>query len=162
MMDCSVLADDDTFRLLVASKKVVKGKGCGDRRGIAEKFRHPSIVGLKLSQVTGSNIRQKAVPLNPDIMVLLLTGTYDSNVSTESFFPSASDYYVKPCGQEEKLHGRVMNCLYSSSKNGGAKNHKKRAGDIGSWSQRISRHYVGFTKDIEKNARQAGGGNEVQ
>ena len=120
-----MLADNKTFRHLVTLKKVAKGKDCGARRGIAEKFSHPNIVDLKLSQVTGSNVRQKAVSLNPDIMVLLLTGTYDSNVSIQSFFPTDCDHYVKPCGQEEKLQRHVMNCFRSSKRNRGGEYHKE-------------------------------------
>ena len=124
MMDCSVLADNETFRHFVTSKKVAKGKDCGARRGIAEKFSHPNIVDLKLSQVTGSNVRQKAVPLNPDMMVLLLTGSHDSSIPIQSFFPTDFDYYVKPCGQEEKLQRHVMNCFRSSTGSRGRKYHK--------------------------------------
>ena len=119
-----MLADNETFRHLVTSKKVAKGKGCGAIRGIAEKFPHPNIVDLKLSQMTGSNVRQKAVPLNPDMMVLLLTGTYDSNVSIQSFFPTDCDHYVKPCGRDERLQRHVMDCFRGSKRNRGGEYHK--------------------------------------
>ena len=110
IMDCSILVVDNTPQFLVSLSEVLKGKGCSVTRvvngkaalrALEENSYHLVVADLILSQVNGCNILQKAKSLKPETMVVFLTGSYDINLSINSYLLDADDYLVKTCDKEE-------------------------------------------------------------
>ncbi len=68
------------------------------------------ITDINMAQTDGIAVLKKAKELNPEPMVMILTGNHDVNVATDALRHGADDYMFKPCKLAE-LSQRVANCL---------------------------------------------------
>jgi len=118
-MDCSILVVDETPQVLTALSAVGKNEGCSVThahnskaalRALGTKPFHLIFADLKLSHLNGSNLLRRARSLNPGMMIVLMTGTYDTTLSMNSFLFEADDYLFRPCGREE-VAMRLRSCL---------------------------------------------------
>jgi YesN/AraC family two-component response regulator len=71
---------------------------------------HLVITDLVMNEITGIDVLKKAKELNPEIMVIILTGHGDMTSAIEALRLDADDYLLKPCEPEE-IHFKVKRCL---------------------------------------------------
>lgn len=77
---------------------------------IQTKHPHLVIVDLMMPDMTGMEILEKIMDLNPAIEVLLLTGDYSAESAVQAIQKGACDYLTKPL-QGEKLQARIDSLL---------------------------------------------------
>lgn len=68
------------------------------------------ITDLVLDTIDGIQILKKAKQINPEIMVIILTGYGDMTSAIDALRLNADDYMLKPC-QPEEMNFRVAACL---------------------------------------------------
>ena len=68
------------------------------------------ITDLTMEEIDGIQILKKTKELNPDTMVIILTGFGDLDSATDAIRLNADDYLLKPCEPEE-ISFRVSRCL---------------------------------------------------
>jgi DNA-binding NtrC family response regulator len=68
------------------------------------------ITDLVMEDTDGIQVLKNAKELNPDTMVIILTGYGDMKSAIEALRQQADDYLLKPCESEEMFY-RVNNCL---------------------------------------------------
>ncbi len=71
------------------------------------------ITDLVMGQIDGIQVLKKAKELNPEIMVIILTGYGNTKSVIEALRLGADDYLMKPCEPEEIIF-RVEHCLEKS------------------------------------------------
>jgi DNA-binding NtrC family response regulator len=77
---------------------------------VQTKHPHLVIVDLMMPDMTGMEILEKIMDLNPAIEVLLLTGDYSAESAVQAIQKGACDYLTKPL-QCEKLQARIDSLL---------------------------------------------------
>lgn len=113
-----LLVDDDPFILMGIGKnlemngyQVITAKSGEDALGLFNKNDFDLVItDLIMDDIDGLQVLQKVKALNPQIMVIILTGHGDMNSAIEAFRYGVDDYLPKPCESEE-LHFRVSKCL---------------------------------------------------
>lgn len=68
------------------------------------------ITDLVMEKTDGIQVLKKAKDLNPETMVIILTGYADITFAVDALRNQADDYLLKPCESEEMIH-RVNQCL---------------------------------------------------
>ena len=68
------------------------------------------ITDLVMAPVNGLGVLEKSKEINPEMMVIILTGFGDITSAIEALRLGADDYMLKPCLPEEMYH-RVAKCL---------------------------------------------------
>jgi DNA-binding NtrC family response regulator len=68
------------------------------------------ITDLIMDRVDGITVLKRAKELDPETMVIILTGYGDMPSAIDALRLDADDYLLKPCGAEE-LHFRAKRCL---------------------------------------------------
>ena len=68
------------------------------------------ITDLVMDQIDGIQVLKQAKRLNPDSMVIILTGYGDMTSAIDALRLSADDYMLKPC-QPDEMSFRVAACL---------------------------------------------------
>ena len=68
------------------------------------------ITDLVMTPVNGIGVLEKSKEINPEMMVIILTGFGDMTSAIESLRLDADDYMLKPCEPEE-MNLRVSRCL---------------------------------------------------
>jgi len=68
------------------------------------------ITDLVMEQLDGIQVLKKAKTLNPDVIVMILTGFGDMISAIDALRLGADDYMLKPCEPEEILH-RISRCI---------------------------------------------------
>ncbi|MBW1795781.1 MAG: response regulator [Deltaproteobacteria bacterium] len=68
------------------------------------------ITDINMAETDGIAVLKKAKELNPETIVMILTGNRDVNVAMDALRHGADDYMFKPCKLAE-LWQRVANCL---------------------------------------------------
>ncbi len=68
------------------------------------------ITDLVMEEIDGIQVLKKAKEVNPDIMVIILTGFGDMTSAVDSLRLQADDYLHKPCEAEE-MSFRVSKCF---------------------------------------------------
>ena len=68
------------------------------------------ITDLVMDKIDGIQVLKKAKELNPDTMVIILTGYGDMTSAIDALRLDADDYMLKPC-QPEEMNFRVAACL---------------------------------------------------
>jgi CheY-like chemotaxis protein len=109
-MDCSKLVVDDTSQRVVALSEMLEELECsvtslpnGKNALYAwgENSYHFVVADLKLSQVNGWTVLQKAESVEPERMIFLLTGSYDSPLFLNSYPKDADHDIISPCCKED-------------------------------------------------------------
>ncbi|MGD9025537.1 MAG: response regulator, partial [Desulfobacterales bacterium] len=67
------------------------------------------ITDLVMENVDGLQVLKKAKAINPDMMVIILTGYGNMSSAIEALRHEADDYLLKPCESAEMLH-RIHQC----------------------------------------------------
>lgn len=67
------------------------------------------ITDLVMENVDGLQVLKKAKAINPDTMVIILTGYGNMSSAIEALRHEADDYLLKPCESAEMLH-RIHQC----------------------------------------------------
>ncbi|MGD9198695.1 MAG: response regulator, partial [Desulfobacterales bacterium] len=67
------------------------------------------ITDLVMENVDGLLVLKKAKAINPDTMVIILTGYGNMSSAIEALRHEADDYLLKPCESAEMLH-RIHQC----------------------------------------------------
>ena len=75
------------------------------------------ITDLNLGQVNGISVLKKAKELNPETMVIIMTGSVDVQSAIEALRLNADDYLLKPFNLHDLLRC-VSHCLNKSSSSG--------------------------------------------
>ena len=70
------------------------------------------ITDLVMEQINGIDVLKKSKEINPDTMVIILTGYGDMTSAIDALRLDADDYLLKPCESEE-IYFRVNRCLES-------------------------------------------------
>lgn len=112
-----LLVDDDPFILEgIGADLESQGFGLteassGDRalELLAEKNFDLVITDLVMENVDGIQVLKKAKALNPDTMVIILTGYGNMKSAIDALRHEADDYLLKPCESAEMLH-RINQC----------------------------------------------------
>ena len=68
------------------------------------------ITDLVMEKTNGIQVLKKTKELNPETMVIILTGYADIRFAIDALRNQADDYLLKPCESEEMIF-RVKNCL---------------------------------------------------
>ena len=68
------------------------------------------ITDLVMDQIDGIQVLKQAKKLNPDLMVIILTGYGDMTSAIDALRLNADDYMLKPC-QPDEMSFRVAACL---------------------------------------------------
>jgi len=112
-----LLVDDDPFILegigadLENQGFTVAKAGSGDRalELLAKADFDLVITDLVMENVDGIQVLKKAKELNPDTMVIILTGYGNMNSAIEALRHEADDYLLKPCESAEMFY-RINQC----------------------------------------------------
>lgn len=112
-----LLVDDDPFILEgIGADLENQGFGLaeansGDRalELLAEKNFDLVITDLVMENVDGIQVLKEAKALNPDTMVIILTGYGNMKSAIDALRHEADDYLLKPCESAEMLH-RINQC----------------------------------------------------
>jgi DNA-binding NtrC family response regulator len=113
-----LLVDDDPFILegigenLEAEGYQVTRADTGDKAvRLFEKCTFDLVItDLVMEQTDGIQVLKKAKEINPDIMVIILTGYGDMISAIAALRNHADDYLLKPCEPQEMFY-RVARCL---------------------------------------------------
>lgn len=113
-----LLVDDDPFILEGIGADIesqgfgVTDANSGDRalELLAKKDFDLVITDLVMKNVDGIQVLKKAKALNPDTMVIILTGYGNMKSAIEALRHEADDYLLKPCESAEMLY-RINQCL---------------------------------------------------
>lgn len=113
-----LLVDDDPYILegigadLESQGFQVTKTDRGDRALLLLKENHFDLVitDLVMEDTDGLQVLKKTKELNPDTMVIILTGYGDMKSAIEALRQQADDYLLKPCESEEMFY-RVNRCL---------------------------------------------------
>lgn len=112
-----LLVDDDPF-ILEGIGADLEGQGfglteanSGDRalELLAKKNFDLVITDLVMENVDGIQVLKEAKALNPDTMVIILTGYGNMKSAIDALRHEADDYLLKPCESAEMLH-RINQC----------------------------------------------------
>ena len=68
------------------------------------------ITDLVMAPINGIGVLKKSKEINPDMMVIILTGFGDITSAIDALRLDADDYMLKPCEPEE-MYFRVSRCL---------------------------------------------------
>jgi DNA-binding NtrC family response regulator len=68
------------------------------------------ITDLVMEPIAGIDVLKKSKEINPETMVMILTGFGDMSSAIEALRFDADDYILKPC-QPEEMYFRVSKCL---------------------------------------------------
>ncbi len=68
------------------------------------------ITDLVMDRVDGIDVLKKAKGINPETIVMMLTGFGDMTSAIDALRLDADDYMLKPCESEE-MHFRILRCL---------------------------------------------------
>jgi len=112
-----LLVDDDPFILegigadLENQGFTVAKAGSGDRalELLAKADFDLVITDLVMENVDGIQVLKRAKELNPDTMVIILTGYGNMNSAIEALRHEADDYLLKPCESAEMFY-RINQC----------------------------------------------------
>lgn len=112
-----LLVDDDPFILEgIGADLESHGFGLteansGDRalELLAKKKFDLVVTDLVMENVDGIQVLKKAKALNPDTMVIILTGYGNMKSAIDALRHEADDYLLKPCESAEMLH-RIKQC----------------------------------------------------
>jgi YesN/AraC family two-component response regulator len=112
-----LLVDDDPFILegigadLESQGFDLTEASTGDRalELLAETNFDLVITDLVMENVDGIQVLKKAKAINPDTMVIILTGYGNMKSAIEALRHEADDYLLKPCESAEMLH-RINQC----------------------------------------------------
>ena len=68
------------------------------------------ITDLVMAPMNGNDVLKKSKEINPEMMVIILTGFGDMTSAIDALQLDADDYMLKPCEPEE-MYFRVSRCL---------------------------------------------------
>jgi len=68
------------------------------------------ITDLVMTPIDGMEVLKKSKEINPEMMVMILTGFGDMTSAIDALRLGANDYMLKPCEPEE-MYFRVSSCL---------------------------------------------------
>jgi DNA-binding NtrC family response regulator len=113
-----LLVDDDPVILTGIGKHLeqegyeVETAASGEKaqKMLAESAFDLVITDLVMDRVDGIQVLKKAKEINPETMVIILTGYGNMSSAIEALRLDADDYMLKPCEPEE-IHFRVARCL---------------------------------------------------
>ena len=119
MKNYSILLVDDDFFILKGISNNLKSKGyhvteadSGERAiELLEKISFDLVLtDLVMQKIDGIRVLKRAKELNPEIMVIILTGYDNIEYAINAFRDGADDYLTKPCEPVEMIF-RVEHCL---------------------------------------------------
>lgn len=119
MRNASILLVDDDPVILIGIGKVLQNDGYDIKTAesgeiafkmMSEKKYDLVITDLVMDQVDGIQVLKKAKELDPETMVIILTGYGGMTSAIDALRLSADDYLLKPCEAEE-IFFRVSRCL---------------------------------------------------
>ena len=115
----SILLIDDEESILIMVSSLLKTEGYkvitanSGEQGL-EVFRREApqlvITDLSMDEISGIEVLKQVKETEPETMVIIMTGHGDLNSAIEALQLGASDYFLKPCKNEELLF-RVTNCF---------------------------------------------------
>ena len=113
-----LLVDDDPFILEIIDKDLenqgyqvlTAENGVKAIELLSKKKFDLVITDLVMGKIDGIQVLKKAKELNPEIMVIILTGYEVMNSAIDALRLDADDYMLKPCESEE-IFFRVERCL---------------------------------------------------
>ncbi len=113
-----LLVDDDPFILEGIGADLenhgfrVTKASCGDQASelLANTAFDLVITDLVMENIDGIQVLKKAKELQPDTMVIIITGYGNLKSAIEALRHEADDYLMKPCESEEMLY-RINQCL---------------------------------------------------
>jgi len=113
-----LLVDDDPF-IIAGTGKDLERKGyqvtTADNGEKAIELLNKStfdlvITDLVMAPINGIGVLKKSKEINPEMMVIILTGFGDITSAIDALRFGVDDYMLKPCEPEE-MHFRVSHCL---------------------------------------------------
>lgn len=114
-----ILVVDDDYYTLMSIKKDFKSKGyeiitVDNGEEAVELLKKTSfdlvISDLLMEGINGIQVLKKSKEINPETMVIIITGYGDMDSAIEAIRSGVDDYIPKPC-QPEDLHFHVRRCL---------------------------------------------------
>jgi len=122
MKNYSILLVDDDLFILKGISNNLESKGyhvteadSGERAvELLEKISFDLVLtDLVMQHIDGIRVLKRAKELNPETMVIILTGYGNLEYAIDAFRDGADDYLTKPCEPEEMIF-RVEQCLEKS------------------------------------------------
>ena len=113
-----LLVDDDPFILRGTGKnlenrgyEVVQAENGEQAVELLERSTFDLVItDLVMDSIDGIGVLEKAKSVNPETMVIILTGFGDMTSAVEALRHDADDYLLKPCDADE-IHFRMSRCL---------------------------------------------------
>jgi DNA-binding NtrC family response regulator len=115
----SILLVDDDFIITAGTGSDLEEKGYAVTTAnsgeaaielLNESFFDLVITDLVMTPINGMDVLRKSKEINPETMVIILTGFGDTTSAIDALRFDADDYLLKPCEPEE-MYFRVSRCL---------------------------------------------------